>query len=238
MVRIPAGTFQYVVKQTQPVWQATYTNIGNEYQAASPSEPKSVSIPELWMDRYPVTNREFATFVAETGYAPEHPDRFLAHFAGEEPPEGREDHPVVFVSYHDAEAYAAWAGKRLPTEQEWQYAAGGSERTWPWGEAAPHGDLCPLDANGTSSVTAHPAGASPYGVEDMVGNVWQWTHSLMDTGRHLVVFVRGGGWYQPPEGIWWIRGGPRPVTDHTPLPLFGPAMNRFSTVGFRCVRDV
>jgi formylglycine-generating enzyme required for sulfatase activity len=86
-------------------------------------------------------------------------------------------------------------------------------------------------------VDAHPAGVSPHGVEDLVGNVWQWTASLMDNGRHTIVFVRGGGWYRTPEGIWWVRGGPRPVTDHFPLPLFGPAMNRFSTVGFRCVKD-
>jgi formylglycine-generating enzyme required for sulfatase activity len=238
MVRIPAGAFQYVVNQTQAVWQATYANVGNEYSAAPPSEPKTVSIPDLWMDRYPITNAEFAAFVRETGYTPEHPECFLAHFVDGNPPAGREDHPVVFVSYHDAKAYAAWAGKRLPTEAEWQYAAGGSETTWPWGDEDPSLERCPIQASGTSPVSAHPAGASPYGVEDMAGNVWQWTHSLMDNGRHLVVFVRGGGWYQPPEGIWWIRGGPRPNTDHTPLPLFGPAMNRFSTVGFRCVRDI
>lgn len=74
-------------------------------------------------------------------------------------------------------------------------------------------------------------------MEDLVGNVWQWTAGLTDNGRHFVAFVRGGSWYSPPKGTWWVAGGPRPITDHHPLPLMGPGMNRLATVGFRCVRD-
>jgi formylglycine-generating enzyme required for sulfatase activity len=145
---------------------------------------------------------------------------------------------VVFVSYDDAKAYAAWAHKRLPTEQEWAYAAGAADgRAWPWGDAAPDASLCTLFGGGTQPVGAHPSGRSPFGVEDLVGNVWQWTASLMHNGRHRVVFLRGGSWYRPPDGMWWVKGGPRKISDHFPLPLFGPAMNRLSTVGFRCVMD-
>jgi hypothetical protein len=59
----------------------------------------------------------------------------------------------------------------------------------------------------------------------------------MDNGRHLTVMLRGGSWYRPPKGRWWVPGGPRRITENYPLPLAGPAMNRLATVGFRCVKD-
>lgn len=75
----------------------------------------------------------------------------------------------------------------------------------------------------------------------MVGNAWQWTASLMTSGQHEVVFVRGGSWYDWADKLnhysWWVKSGVRRINDHHPLPLFGPGMNRFSTVGFRCVKD-
>lgn len=237
MVYIPAATYQYAVEQGAPVWMATYASSAT-YQAGKKSEPRLVSVGPLWMDRYPVTNRQYAEFVAQSGYRPTNTDQFLAHFVNGRPPQGQEDHPVVYVSYEDAKAYAAWAGKRLPTEEEWQYAAGAADgRPWPWGHDLEPG-RCNQGVGATTPVHAHPQGASPFGVEDMVGNVWQWTASLMDNGRHLVVFPRGGSWFLPPrQDHWWVAGGPRRVDDHHPLPLFGPAMNRLATVGFRCVRD-
>lgn len=236
MVRVPGGTYDYVVDQTVPVWMATYAATAT-YRPSGPAPAKTVQVAPFWIDRYPVTNAQFAVFLRATGYRPAHPEHFLAHWVDGTPPAGREQHPVVYVDYYDAKAYAAWAGKRLPTEAEWQWAAGAADgRRWPWGtEMAP--GRCNQNAGATTPVQAHPAGASPYGVEDLVGNVWQWTASLMDNGRHLVVFVRGGSFYRPPQGSWWVGGGPRPINDHHPLPLFGPALNRLATVGFRCVRD-
>ena len=90
---------------------------------------------------------------------------------------------------------------------------------------------------GTEAVDARPDDASPYGVRDLVGNVWQWTASLMDNGRDLTVMLRGGSWYYPPKGRWWVPGGPRRITENYPLLLAGPGMNRLATVGFRCVKD-
>jgi len=236
MVRVPGATFDYVIEQGAPTWMALpYTRA--TYRKAEPTEPRKVTLPGFWIDRYPVTNAEYAEFVRATGYKPADPAGFLNHFVEGAPPPGRENHPVVYVTYHDAKAYAEWAGRRLPTEEEWFFAAGGADgRSWPWGGALEPG-RCNMGGKGTAPVDAHPEGASPLGVEDLVGNVWQWTASLSDNGRHQIVFMRGGSWYLPPKGSWWVKGGPRPIRDHHPLPLFGPAMNRLATVGFRCVKD-
>jgi formylglycine-generating enzyme required for sulfatase activity len=236
MLRIDAPPFDYVVQLTAPVWQPTY-NQGAGFHAGPPSEPQRVELRPFWIDRYPVTNAEFKTFLDATGYRPEHPAKFLAHWNGDAPPPELADHPVVYVSYADATAYATWAGKRLPTEEEWQAAAGGaSDQPWPWGEEPPSAERCNFEVGATTPVGAHPAGASPFGVEDLVGNVWQWTAPRYRSTHAQVVFLRGGSWYQTP-GMWFVRGGPRPINDHQPLPLFGPAMNRLATVGFRCVQD-
>ena len=96
-------------------------------------------------------------------------------------PEGWGNKPVTWVSLEDARAYAKWAGKRLPHEWEWQYAAQGTDgRMYPWGERLESAGLfrCRIRAEpwrSAADVDAHPAGASPFGVMDMVGNVWQWT---------------------------------------------------------------
>lgn len=237
MVRIAAGTFEYRVQHGATTWLAC-DHLGTSYDRGPPSPARKMEIKTFWIDRYPVTNAQFAEFVRQSNYQPTHPANFLKHFVDGRPPEGKLNHPVVYVSYDDAKAYAAWAGKRLPTEAEWQYAAGAADgRPWPWGSDPPSGERCNLNDEATTPVEAHPAGASPFGVEDLVGNVWQWTLSLSDNGRHMLVFLRGGSWYQPPNGQWWVRGGPRQVNDHHPLPLFGPGMNRLATVGFRCVKD-
>lgn len=241
MVRIPGGRFRYVLTIGPapeklpfafPPFQPTYA-----YLPQAPPVDREVDLKPYWIDRYPVTNSEFAKFLATSGYRPADASGFLKHFADGKVPSGGENKPVVYVSYDDAKAYAAWAGKRLPTEEEWQFAAGAADgRAWPWG---PRWEPERTNAGGGApdAVDAHPAGASPYGAEDLVGNVWQMTQSLMDNGSHLTVMLRGGSWYQPPKGRWWTPGGPRKITENYPLPLAGPAMNRLATVGFRCVKD-
>jgi formylglycine-generating enzyme required for sulfatase activity len=241
MVRIPGGRYRYRLTNAlppdqfpfaEPPFQATYA-----YLPGQPAVDWEVSVKPLWMDRFPVTNAQFAEFLAATGYRPKDATNFLAHWRGGKPPSGLENHPVVYVSCDDAKAYAAWAGKRLPTEEEWQFAAGAADgRAWPWGNAF---DPSRVNAggHGTEPVEAHENDASPFGVRDLVGNVWQWTASLMDNGRHLTVMLRGGSWYRPPAGRWWTPGGPRRITENYPLPLAGPGMNRLASVGFRCVRE-
>jgi len=86
------------------------------------------------IDETPVTNAEYAEFITRSGYQPLVKANFLKHWRDGQPPAGREDHPVVSESLEDARAYAKWAGKHLPTEEEWQYAAqGAGGRTYPWG---------------------------------------------------------------------------------------------------------
>jgi formylglycine-generating enzyme required for sulfatase activity len=166
MIIIPAGEFLYGEKK------------------------KKVTLPEFWIDKTPVTNAEYARFVAATGRKP--PE----HWKGETPPKKIADHPVVDVSWHDAVAYAEWAGKRLPTEEEWEKVARGSDgREYPWGDGFDK-NRCNTEESGIGKTTPvgqySPQGDSPYSCVDMVGNVWEWTASDHYFGSKV---LRGGSWY-------------------------------------------
>jgi formylglycine-generating enzyme len=202
------------------------------YPEEKPARP--VRVDGFWMDRAPITNREFARFATETGYVtfaeiapdpkdypgilpemlkpgsmvftpPSHPVDLSnnanwwafvfgadwRHPLGEGSAiAGLEDHPAVHISYQDAEAYAAWAGKSLPTEAEWEFAARGgladSEFAWgselvpggrhmanTWQGRFPFENLAEDGYERTSPVGTYPA--NPYGLVDMIGNVWEWT---------------------------------------------------------------
>ncbi len=142
----------------------------------------------FWIDRYPVTNAQYKRFVEATGHPPPRDWKDGSY------PTEKATHPVVYVTWHDAVAYAEWAGKRLLTEEEWEKAARGTDgRVYPWGDweegrcntwEAGIGDTTPV---GQYS----PGGNSPYGCADMAGNVWEW----MATGSSDYREVRGGSWY-------------------------------------------
>lgn len=230
MVEIPAGEY-------------LYTTLGNPDDAnpvipyPERAEQEKLMMPRFFMDRYPVTNAQFAIFLKKSGYRPKDPTNFLKHWVNGRPPAGQENHPVVWVNVEDAEAYARWAGKRLPTEAEWQYAAQGTDgRQYPWGN-----DFDPLRCNNktgqTAPVEAHPAGASPFGVEDLVGNVWQLTADVYDNGVYSYVMIKGGSYYSPEASIWYPKSGPLPVARQQTLLLISPGLDRNATVGFRCVKD-
>ncbi|HEX6239261.1 MAG TPA: SUMF1/EgtB/PvdO family nonheme iron enzyme [Polyangiales bacterium] len=141
---------------------------------------RAVFLDTFYLARHPVTNRQFVSFVQTTGYRPEEgaEGRFLAHFRGGQCPRELLDHPVVFVSWIDAQAYCRWAGRRLPSEAEWEKAARGTDgRRFPWGRDEPgerHANYGKPVGGHTSAVGQHPLGASPYGCEDLAGNVWEW----------------------------------------------------------------
>jgi formylglycine-generating enzyme required for sulfatase activity len=192
MVRIPEGALLYGDKK------------------------KELELPEFWIDRTPVTNAEYARFVAATGHEPPH------HWGGKTPPKKIADHPVVHISWHDAVAYAKWAGKRLPTEQEWEKAARGTDgREYPWGDPEPTPELANFGEGGTTLVGKYsPQGDSPYGCVDMAGNVWEWTASDYGGGRKV---LRGGAWY---DGWHGVRAAGRSR---------GTPDGHDDGVGFRCV---
>jgi len=197
--------------------------------------------------RTPITNAQYARFIVATGHPrpdvePEtwrryrliHPFERTRRFAwpGALPPAGRDDHPVVLVSHDDARAYAAWLSSvtgerwRLPTELEWEKAARGVDgRRFPWGdEFDPRRlnshDLGPFD---TLPVGSFAAGASPFGLLDPAGQVYQWTATETTPRRFL---VKGGSWDDKGCGVC------RPAARHS-----RPAHLKHILVGIRLVRE-
>jgi formylglycine-generating enzyme required for sulfatase activity len=191
----------------------------------------------FFMDRTPVTNDDFAGFLAASGYAPADRSNFLKHWVDGRPPAGEGGHPVRWVSLDDARAYAKWAGKRLPSEAEWQYAAQGADgRPYPWGTKMEPG-RCNNKLNRTTPVTAFPKGASPFGVLDLVGNIWQMMDDVYDNGVYRYGIIRGGSFYAPEKSIWYVKSGPLAADRVQILLLIAPGLDRVATVGFRCVKD-
>jgi formylglycine-generating enzyme required for sulfatase activity len=200
---------------------------------------REITLRRYAMDLTPVTNADFQTFLRASGYRPKHAENFLKHWPDQKPPGGREDHPVVYVDLDDAQAYARWAGKRLPTEEEWQYAAQGDDgRAYPWGNTLEPGRCNAGESGGTTSVRAFPAGCSPWGIYDLCGNTWEWTESERSDGRTRFCIVRGGSFYTAKGSGWYMDGGARPVDFAAKFLLMWPGLDRCSTIGFRCVCDL
>lgn len=168
LVRIPAGDFLYGDKK------------------------RKVYLPEYWIGRAPVTNEQYARFVTDTGYKAPH------RWWGKRPPAKLGNHPVVNVSWNDAQAYCEWAELRLPAEEEWEKAARGRDgREYPWGNEPPNDRLCNFNRNVKTTTPVgrySPQGDSPYGCVDMAGNVWEWTDSWYDKNKAWHV-LRGGSFY-------------------------------------------
>jgi len=200
------------------------------------------------IDKFPVTKAQYAQFVAAKKYRP--PLSWTDGYI----PRGVELHPVTMVSWYNARDYCAWAGKRLPTEAEWEKAARGTDgRSWPWGASMHPENLNTYYKVGrTTPVNAYPMGASPYGVMDMAGNVQEWVadqfapypgaaaskeifqakeiapdyHRGSDEQEELVYFVmRGGSWKSDPFSSY---------TYHRNFSLPNYASDFF---GFRCAAD-
>jgi formylglycine-generating enzyme required for sulfatase activity len=200
MVAIPAGPFM----------------MGSHEGAEDERPAHEVTLAAYSIDRFPVTNAQYAELLNTHGASPaaglydfDDPDSRI-HRRGSrfEADGGYENHPVVEVPWSGAVAYCKWRGKRLPTEAEWEKAARGTDaRRYPWGSELPDRRRAHYSAkwNETASVDAFPAGASPYGVREMAGNAWQWVSSAYrpypyraDDGREdlkpgPVRSARGGG---------------------------------------------
>lgn len=242
MVAIPGGAFDFVVNGIEIEGQ-TWDGVDVQYPwEASPrrSHRRHMQMAPFFIDRTPVTNAEYHAFVQATGYVPRDAHNFLRHWQAGAPTRGWEQRPVTWVSIEDARAYAGWAGKRLPHEWEWQYAAQGSDgRLYPWGNDW-RASAVPQPNRGRTllppaEVHAHPQGASPFGVLDLVGNVWQWTDEYSDEHTRAAV-LRGGSAYLPQTSHWYFPQAWR-LDQHGKLLLMAPCKDRAGTVGFRCVAD-
>ena len=202
-----------------------------------------LEIAPFFMDEAEVTNAQYEQFLLQSGYRPRCEVNFVKHWRRRPIPEETADLPVVYVDLEDARAYAAWAGKRLPTEAEWQWAAQGPEgRAWPWGDAAPGLETRPTQRQPPAPrelMPAHswPEGRTPLGIYNLAGNVWEWTESQRDDGHCRWCIIRGGSYYQASGSNWYTPGGPQPNSTHTKFLLLWPGLDRCATVGFRCVVD-
>lgn len=226
MVLIPGTKFSYKVTAQ------------DEFIPYPDVNGKAFSIDSFLIDRYPVTNEQYYEFLTVSGYRPADTARFLRHWVSGIYKQGQEKYPVVNLSYEDMTAYARWAGKRLPSEAEWQLAAQGTDsRLWPWGNEF-HGALCNNSFGRSTPVDAFPKGQSPYGAMDMVGNVWQMTSDMYFNGSDYMTIIRGGSYYKPESSWWYVQGGPQQLDKTQMLLMVSPGFDRSQTVGFRCVKDI
>lgn len=223
MVLIPAGEF---------------TMGTNDWWPKSGPEHKR-HLPDYYMDKYEVTNARYKKFVKAAGH--QLPDHWVKQ--NNEIPKGEEEFPVVFVSWRDAHDYCQWAGKRLPTEFEWEKAARGTDaRVFPWGNEFDKnkGNTPQYGLGKTMKVGSFDNGKSPYGLYDMAGNVFEWTaswyksypgntHKDPNEGEIYRV-VKGGSWY---DCTYYRCGISAPTYNRI---FFHPMTKNFS-FGFRCAKD-
>jgi len=201
---------------------------------------KTMPVVGFYIDRYPVTNRQFKQFMLATNYQPKDKHNFLKDWENGAYPAGWDKKPVTWVSIEDARAYAAWAGKRLPHEWEWQYAAQGSDgRLYPWGKNRDTTLIPPADTTRAmrepANVDAYPKGASLFGVMDLTGNVWQWTDEYVDEHTRSAI-LKGGSYYHAQTSGWYFPQA-QELNKYAKYLLMSPGMDRSANIGFRCVVD-
>jgi formylglycine-generating enzyme required for sulfatase activity len=225
LVEIPGGTFQMGRDNGPPQERPAHT----------------VTVKTFFLDRNEIVNGEYAEFVQETNGTPP------SHWPDGKPVFGQENWPVVNVSTEDAKSFAAWRSKRdgvtyrLPTEEEWEYAARGGDQDYlyPWGNDWQN-DRAVVSEAFPKSVGSFPGGKNRWGVMDMIGNVWEWTSTT-------IAFYPGNkGSALPPEYRTWIvkRGGSflsDPNDKNNPITAtyrdFAPASTKHATIGFRLARS-
>ena len=206
----------------------------------SRSQKHTINIPSFYIDKYPVTNKQFKQFVNTMKYHPKDDHNFLRDWKnGMYPPEWDEK-PVTWVSLEDARAYAVWVRKRLPHEWEWQYAGQGNDgRLYPWGNKMDSVRMPQPDTSRNmrcpSNVNAFPDGKSPFGVMDLVGNVWQWTDEYTDLHTRSAI-LKGGSYFRAQTSGWYFPQA-HELNKYGKYLLMAPGKDRSGTIGFRCVAD-
>ncbi len=243
MVLIPAGKYRFKVSGVEIEGDDAH-GVDVQYpweDRPRKSHDKELDIKAFLIDKYPVNNAQFKQFIEASDYRPRDDHNFLKDWKNGTYPDGWAKKPVTWVSLEDARAYAAWAGKRLPHEWEWQYAAQGNDgRLHPWGNAD-NAEAIPKHESGRelrppTDVDAFPKGASPFGVMDMTGNVWQWTDEYRDEHTRAAI-LRGGSYYRPSGSGWYFPENTR-LDQHGKYLLIAPSKDRSAMIGFRCAADV
>jgi formylglycine-generating enzyme required for sulfatase activity len=242
MIRIPAADFLFRVSGIEIEGM---NDVGVDVQYPWEDSPRRfherpMHVTSFYIDKFPVTNADFKKFLEAARYHPKDDLNFLRDWKDGNYQDGWGNRPVTWVSLEDARAYASWAGKRLPHEWEWQYAAQGTDsRLYPWGNVWDSAAVSVPDKSrtmrGPDPVDAHLKGASPFAVMDMVGNIWQWTEEFVDEHTRAAI-LRGGSYYQPQGSIWYFPQAYK-LNEHGKLLLMSHSMDRSGAVGFRCVAD-
>jgi formylglycine-generating enzyme required for sulfatase activity len=226
MILIPAGEFIR----------------GTNHRLPDEGPQHVATVDAFYIDKYEVTNLQYKAFNDATKR------RSPTHFRNRTFPQGKADHPVTYVSWYDADAYCKWAGKRLPTDVEWEKAARGTDgREYPWGD---NFDIKKanmplrwqaLDKFGdTTPVGAFADGVSPYGVYDMTGNVWEWTASwytaypgnktTSENYGERYKTLKGGSWF---DCSFYKCGISAPVYNRA----FFSRKTKNDSFGFRCAKN-
>ncbi|KAE9041334.1 hypothetical protein PR002_g4503 [Phytophthora rubi] len=265
MIRV-AGTanwwFNVSGVQIEPVsaWTPNFVQFGTGVQFPWENRPWNnhstrLFVQDFLMDKHPVTNAQYATFLKASGYTPKTLDRFLLHWENREGapaswriPSGLEQSPVVNVAREDAEAYASYYGKRLPHDWEWQYVASNGENydAYPWGSKLDSTRL-PKVVHGKELPTLSPVGSfqssrsTKFLVEDLVGYVWQMTDQFCDAHTCGVV-LRGGSSYHPISATHsdpnWYFPQALDSQHHNRFLTISEGYDRSPMVGFRCAKSI
>lgn len=226
MVLIPAGEFI----------------MGSDSRLPDEGPQHVIKLKSYYIDIHEVTNLQYKKFNNETKR------RSPTHFRNRTFPRGKADHPVTYVSWEDANAYCHWAGKRLPTDQEWEKAARGTDgRIFPWGNEFDASKAnTPLrwqqigSFGDTTPVGSFEDGVSPYGIYDMSGNVWEWTASwykaypgnkvASESYGERYKTLKGGSWF---DCSFYNCGISAPVFNRA----FFSIRTKNDSFGFRCAKD-
>ncbi len=243
MVMIPAAkNFKFDVKGVMIEGDDIPKGVDVQYpweKTAGRVHHHVMDIKSFYIDQYPVTNLQFKKFMDATHYQPKDTHNFLKYWSNGSYPKGWDNKPVTYVSIEDARAYAKWAGKRLPHEWEWQYAAQGMDgRLYPSGNKSDSTIIPPVEKNRAmrppTDVTAYKE-QNPFGVRDLVGNVWQWTDEYTDDHTRAGI-LRGGSYYYAQTSMWYFPQAHK-LNEHGKYLLMSPGRDRAATLGFRCVAD-